>query len=725
MNRLAALHSLTAAPPPLALRLKLAVALGYLLLGIALTWPLALHMGEAVIQKGGQPVDTGQGIWNVWWARNALLGGISPFVTPYLFYPQQVDLFFQTLSLPNALLVAPVLLLFGPVAAFNSVVLLSFAIGGYATFRLAQAVLALGRTENREPRTENLLPALLAGFVFVAAPYHMQMIYGGPMELIAIHWLPLYLLALMRALRTRTSVAVALAALLLLLTTLASQYYGLYAAIYTLFHAGLAALLAPAALRFRTLLSAAGIACLWLLALAPLLIGRPLGAAALDDWYERQVFHSPGVLNFLAPANVFHPLWGDALSDWYAQNQPFGLEAGVPVSIALCALIVLALRFERARSWPWFVLAAVLALFALGPALRWADASSGLPGPFLLLDAIGVFRNSSRPSVFLALLGLPLAVLAALGLNATLRVGSRFSVLGSFALAALLVAEWIVAPWPLTRLQVDPIFTSLNRDTTPGAVLALPPRNNDSQYLLDQLCHGRPLLGGYLARLPDYPLVRGSSALQRLWNAEAPGHDIVQLNTADELAALGVRYVSLDRRQLPRGDQALLQEWIAGNERVYESETLLVYAVEARSVAVVTLGDGWYAAESDDARSWRWMGELAELRIIARQATPAALSLRATAFGQDRPLEIWQGGSFIGQWTIPAAPYDQDLQLDLLLPAGVQTLQLRSDTSPDGAGRNISLSISDIHLAPRNTTLPMEPIAIPPTLPAPTSAPCL
>ncbi|NJM08038.1 hypothetical protein HC891_20375 [Candidatus Gracilibacteria bacterium] len=750
MNSSPAFNTLIAAPPPLAWPRAIAIALGYLLLGIALTWPLALHLGDSVIQKGGYPVDTGQGIWNLWWARNALLGGYDPFITPYLFYPQQVDLFFQTLSLPNALLVAPVLLAFGPIAAFNAVTLLSFAIGGYATFRLAQAVLAAGATKNREPRTENqriayerqafLLPALLAGFVFVAAPYHMQMVYGGPMELIAVHWLPLYLLALMRALRTRKPLAIALAALLLLLTTLASQYYGLYAALYTVFHASLAALLAPAKLRLHTLLSAAGIACLWLLALVPVLVGRPLGAAALDDWYERQVFHSPGLLNFVAPANVFHPLWGDVLSSWYAQQQPFGLEAGVPVSFALALLVMLALFFERARSWPWLLLALILALFALGPALRWADATSGLPGPFLLLDTIGIFRNSSRPSVFLALLGLPLAVLAALGLNALLShtarvtphepsssvLSSRFSVLGSFSLACLLALEWIVAPWELTRLAVDPVVASLNRDPAPGAVLALPPRNNDSQYLLDQLCHGRPLLGGYLARLPDYPLNRGSSALQRLWNAEMSAPDILSINASDELAALGVSYVTLDRTRLPRAEQEALHAWLHGTgvERMHASETLLVYAVEPRAAAVVTLGAGWYAAESDATRSWRWMGAMAEIRTIARQATPATLHLRATAFSQDRSLEIWHDKSRIGQWTIPAAPYDRLLRLDLLLPPGVQTLHLRSPTSADGAGRELSLSVSDLRLEPRANALQAHTLRIPPTLPAPQHAPC-
>lgn len=76
-------------------------------------------------------MDSGQGVWNLWWARESLLRGWNPLVTNYVYYPQQINLLYQTLSLPNALLALPALLALGPVAAFNAVALLSFALGGY------------------------------------------------------------------------------------------------------------------------------------------------------------------------------------------------------------------------------------------------------------------------------------------------------------------------------------------------------------------------------------------------------------------------------------------------------------------------------------------------------------------------------------------------------------------------------------------------------------------
>lgn len=75
---------------------------------------LTLHLGESVIQKGDLPVDSGQNIWNLWWTHNILLRADNPFITRMLFYPETINLFYQTLTIPDALLAAPVLILKAP-----------------------------------------------------------------------------------------------------------------------------------------------------------------------------------------------------------------------------------------------------------------------------------------------------------------------------------------------------------------------------------------------------------------------------------------------------------------------------------------------------------------------------------------------------------------------------------------------------------------------------------
>jgi hypothetical protein len=718
------LSPLVGEAPPDPWGARLLIFLGYLALGVVFTWPLALHLGDGVIQKGGLPVDAGQGVWNLWWARTALLRGQNPFTTAYLFYPLQIDLFFQTLSLPNAIMVAPVLLAVGPVAAFNTVALLSFGLGGYFAYCIARALV--------NDRTA----ALLAGFVFAFAPYHIQRLWSGPMELIAVHWLPLYVLLLMRALARPSLARLLAAALALLVTTLASQYYGLYAVVYTAGHGLLAAAMAPRGARLRTLGTAAAVGALWAAGLLPMIwaVGG-VGDAVLEDWYVRQVYHSVSLVDLVAP-NIQHPLWGVAAAAWLGGLHPFGLETGAGLGLTVTILCLLALARRPRRAWPWAALALGTIMLAMGPQLRLAEADSPVPGPFLLLDIIGPFRNSSRPSVFLALTMIPVAALVAEGF-ASLRgmaPGGRWQAAGgrgalaSWGVAALLAAELIVAPWPITRIAASPAYRMLNADPQPGAVIELPPRNNDSVYLLDQICHGRPLVGGYLARLPDYPLASYPSALKGLWDAAPPAPDMLDLDPAAELATLGIRFVTLDLTQLPRTHAARLRARldVAGVGRAYADERLEVYAVDpgaARPVAV--LGPGWYDTEGDGSRRWRWMQGRAGLSLIAPAEGAVELRLTATAYGAGRPLRIWRGDELLASIDIPAAPRDQVVTLTLLLPPGSTDLALESPAAKSPEGRSLSLSVEGLAvtrlpLAAGYTTRP----APPPTIPAIGAPPC-
>ncbi|MBX0327990.1 hypothetical protein K2Z83_09915 [Oscillochloris sp. ZM17-4] len=759
---------LAAEAPPEPWQLRLLIFLGYLALGVvftwplalhindgviqgaALTWPLALHMNDGMIQEGGLLVDAGQGVWNLWWARTALLRGLNPFTTAYLFYPlPPVDLFFQTLSLPNAIMVAPVLLAIGPVAAFNCVAMLSFGLGGYFTYRIARALV------------DDRAAALLAGVVFAFTPYHIQRLWSGPMELIAVHWLPLYVLLLMRALARPSLARLLAAALALLVTTLASQYYGLYAAVYTALHGVLAALIAPRRSRLRTLAAAAGVGVFWVVGLAPMLLAvGGIGAAVLEDWYVRQVFHSLALVDLIVP-NIQHPLWGAAAAAWQFNLHPYGLETGAGVGLAISLLGLLALIRRPRRAWPWAALALGTVVLAMGPQIHLTAADSPVPGPFLLLDLIGPFRNSSRPSVFLSLTMIPVAALTAEGFAslrdtaplfagfwrrsptskdsgrgaAIPRTQQRSAVMGEgriarWGLVVLLAAELVVAPWPITPISVAPIYRQLNADPVPGAVFELPPRNNDSVYLLNQICHGRPLIGGYLARLPDYPLARYPSSLKGLWDAAPPAPDMLDLDPAAELAALGVRYVTLDLTRLPRAQAARLRARleVPGIRRTYADARMEVYVIDpAAARAVAVLGPGWYDVERDGARHWRWMQRSAGLSLITPAAAMVELQFTATAYAAGRPLEIWRGTQRLTSVDIPAAPYERTLSLRLMLPPGQTDLTLVSPTDISPEGRALSLSVDQLRvtpLPPADGVLPAEAPPLPPTIPAIDAPPC-
>lgn len=117
----------------------------------------------------------------------------------------------------------------------------------------------------------------------------------------------------------------------------------------------------------------------------------------------------------------------------------------------------------------------------------------------------------------------------------------------------------LAAPAAAGAAGGGPAYAAMRADAAPGAVLELPPRTNDSRAMLNQVCHGRPLAGGYLARTPDYPPINGASATQRLWAAEAEQPDIFAHQPAAELAALGVRFVTLSTDQMSGSRAARLR----------------------------------------------------------------------------------------------------------------------------------------------------------------------
>jgi len=128
-------------------------------------------------------------------------------------------------------------------------------------------------------------------------------------------------------------------------------------------------------------------------------------------------------------------------------------------------------------------------LLAMGPQVRLTENESALPGPFLILDLFPFFRNASRPSLFVAVMLIPVTVLVALGITALWAPGdqgcrnvSRFR---AGILAALVVFEYLVGLWPLIRVRSAPESLLLNADPVPGAVLELPPQLDQSEGLLN------------------------------------------------------------------------------------------------------------------------------------------------------------------------------------------------------------------------------------------------
>ena len=81
-------------------------------------------------------------LWNTWWAPHALfVEHATPLRTQHLFYPHGASLVINTHHVLPSLVSAPLQWLFGLVAAYNLMILLSYVLSGLATYLLARDLL--------------------------------------------------------------------------------------------------------------------------------------------------------------------------------------------------------------------------------------------------------------------------------------------------------------------------------------------------------------------------------------------------------------------------------------------------------------------------------------------------------------------------------------------------------------------------------------------------------
>lgn len=691
-------RSRSAAPPRPAPAWALA-GLAYTLLALAITWPLAPHFAGALVGRVGG-VDAYQNAWNLWWTARALSRGQSPFQTGLLYYPQGLDLFWQTLGFSQGLAALPLTLTLGPLAAVNWTVLTSFVVGGLAVFAFARRL------------TGSAAAGLVAGAVYAFSPFHMEKVLDGNIEVAAVHWVPCYAFAL-HLLQERPGWRRGLAAgLLLLWVSLGSWYYGMFCVLYT----GCAALLAAAGRgrreAARALLWGLLPLLVWGLALAPRIAGlAQAGDSALQDMRAVQVARSADLLDFFLP-NPEHPLWGAAVRAARERAYPGAVIWNVALGWVGLGLGGLGLLACRRECWRWAALLLATLVLALGPRLRVAGFDTGLPLPFALIQDLPGIRAGQRPNHMALLSSLTLALLAAYGVRALAR---RRGVWGRRALAlgltlAVVGLDGYAGPLELVRREVHPFYAGL--PAPDGAIMPLPLyiNINRSDNLTPQMTHAWPILGGYVARPPAYPLADEAPGIVQLQYGAAEREDVLAPGWPESgrraLAAFAVRYITLDlsaqKDDYFRQTRAVLGELGLGAPLLADPR-LEVYAVPRDWPAgpVGYLGAGWQPVERQPGTPfrWRWMGETAALRLYNPTGAPALarVTLTAASFARPRALQLSFAGRPLGVWQV-APDARQTRVLRLLLPPGAHTLALAAPAEPDPgrAGQRISLRLFEI-----------------------------
>ncbi|HUP62790.1 MAG TPA: hypothetical protein VNA69_20485 [Thermoanaerobaculia bacterium] len=517
----------------------------FLVLAIALTWPLVLHLDTAVPDRG-DPLFVA---FVLDWVCHALTHAPLELYNPPIFHPGLYPLAYSENMIAIALVVLPLHLLgVAVLTKYNIALLLGLAFAGYGAWVLARVV------------TRNNVASLIAGIFFafgsfkIAHIQHAHIIWSG--------WLPLILAALLIYWRRGEKKHAAMLAAAFVMNGLTNVYWLLFGGVALLAAIGVLAIADPRRERvfWTRLFVALFVAGLVLL---PFLLPyqavaneygvrrttgeASAGSASWISWLvpssrsaiygdladpalhldERELF--PGVLIlFLA---IYALCTRPNVATGFSRSSPGPAKAGPYVVVAIIVFAILTWltvvhdritigRFSFAGSdVPAMILVALLiALFM--PRLRAAARTSRFTPeelaaavwivagfiaslgwnaflhPFLF-RVIEAFRATRTPARWAVIVYAGLAVWAAMGAAALLERTKRRR-----AMAALLLVLAVVEVWPkLKWVHVDaspaPVYRWLAKER-PGAVVELPmlAEGVPFEYLIASTMHRVPLING-------------------------------------------------------------------------------------------------------------------------------------------------------------------------------------------------------------------------------------
>jgi len=112
----------------------LAVLLGFLGAGIAVTWPHATYLAG----KLPNTRDAGSYVWGFWWMAHSVLNFQDPWVTTYIAAPVGTQLGLHALMPLAGVVMLPVTLMFGPSASYTLLSIMLPGLMAYAMYRVAR-----------------------------------------------------------------------------------------------------------------------------------------------------------------------------------------------------------------------------------------------------------------------------------------------------------------------------------------------------------------------------------------------------------------------------------------------------------------------------------------------------------------------------------------------------------------------------------------------------------
>jgi hypothetical protein len=413
----------------------LALLLGYLAAGVALTWPRASYLTGRLPDT----IDQSSYVWGLWWVAHQVTHLGNPWFTGYLAAPAGVPLGFDTLMPLVGVAMAPVTLALGPSVSYNLLALVLPGLLCYVMYRAARLWLTAPA------------PAIAAGALYGLATmlvwqdwYHLNIAAGAL-------FLPLALEASVRLVRRPGRRQAVTAGLVLGASVLVNQESAIMAAMLA---AGVLLPWLGRGATLATLRQAALAAVVTALVASPqiaamawqvLTSGAAIGPRVLARW---DLVYGAPLTTLFAPSPRVSTIGLGTVASAFFYSQP---REGIPtfgVVLSVLAILGVAVGWRRRSARLLGAAWAASAALALGPVLAlghsrlvplaevWHGArmSAVMPYTWLVhIPGLNAFREADR----FTLLGLVPAALLAGNAVAWLRDQARPLLVAALALAAL------------------------------------------------------------------------------------------------------------------------------------------------------------------------------------------------------------------------------------------------------------------------------------------------
>jgi len=470
-------------------------ALGfYVAVTLAFFWSVLPELAHKQIGDGG---DGPEFLWNAWWIGQSLLQGKNPFFCDTVYFPYGVPLVWHSLVPLQSTAIRLLSIWLPAHLSYKVVVLAAFPLAGMCLYALARHI------------TSSHWGALAGGLVLMLSPYlaskslgHLDLLYGG--------LLPLYLLCVLRATEPGAS-APSLRMRMALLGTSALLLFSCI--VVTICAANVTALLFV-----RHGLASGRWKQTWqrfLAAFKPTLV---MGGvyAAMVLYYSVAYRYPPKSVGPLAlcpePASYLLPftvtsMWSGLVSRW-GHPDLGNIELACYLGWGVLPLSVAGLVAWRRRAAVRFC-AVVLVLFAvlsMGPKLqldrevvRLGPVTAYLPfGLWRYVPVLGSIGQTGRYMLIVyCMMGVGTACLVA---ALARRYGRSGGLIAAALCTAVICTDFAFRPW------MSDVPSMVQLSGTAGPVLD--PRLHSAATMYYQTLHGRPLVGGYVSRVPKAILAR-------------------------------------------------------------------------------------------------------------------------------------------------------------------------------------------------------------------------